>query len=306
MTFKSASSTNMSYSGNNSMAPSDQFDPTTYSYELESQDDLSQNWAYSSMASNIPPYANEPSYLSSYEDYSEIQEGTYTNEATFLGNIDQNPYSQEYILSTPFNNEGYNLQQQLSLPQQQQIYNSSSLSPSYYQSPSSIPSRQPTPSKIPLPSSPTPSTTTTLSLTSSPTPSPSASPSVLASTFVSASRYPSPNLQAHKQHPFPQSSTSTTSYQSTPLLNSTIPTSIPYITTTLIPTEESRRRNRRREQNRKAQFIFRQKRKDEVQRLQLEVRQLKGLLASSGTAASTTTCAQTVPLGNGGFAARYY
>lgn len=45
-------------------------------------------------------------------------------------------------------------------------------------------------------------------------------------------------------------------------------------------TEESRRRGRRREQNRKAQFVFRQKRKDEVQRLQLEVLHLKERLAT--------------------------
>ena len=43
---------------------------------------------------------------------------------------------------------------------------------------------------------------------------------------------------------------------------------------------QERRRRRRREQNRKAQFTFRQKRKDEVRRLQSEVADLKSRLAA--------------------------
>lgn len=70
--------------------------------------------------------------------------------------------------------------------------------------------------------------------------------------------------------------------------------------------EESRRRGRRREQNRKAQFIFRQKRKDEVHRLQSEVLQLKQRLASiqATQAVAAATCAggdgKTCGAGEGG------
>lgn len=293
----------MSFSGNRNITSAEEFDFSAY--ELGSHEGLPQNWAYNNMTSNLPSYPTEESYLSSFEDYSEIPEVPYTNEATFVGNLNENPYNNGFILSTPFNNEVYNLQQ-LPLPQQQQIYNSSSLSPSYYQSPS-IPTRQPTPSKIPLPNSPTPSTASTLSLTSMP--SPSASPSVSA--------WPSADLQAQKT---PLSSSALSHRSTSPLLNSSsnMDRPIPYITTTLIPTEESRRRNRRREQNRKAQFIFRQKRKDEVQRLQLEINQLKGLLASRAPATTSTatscgtgelgTCRApcAVPMANNGFSAQCY
>lgn len=67
----------------------------------------------------------------------------------------------------------------------------------------------------------------------------------------------------------------------------------------MIGSEESRRRNRRREQNRKAQFIFRQKRKDEVQRLQHEVSQLKQLLATTSVQEMTTPAPHCVGTGGG-------
>lgn len=61
-----------------------------------------------------------------------------------------------------------------------------------------------------------------------------------------------------------------------------------------LPTEQDRK-HRRREQNRKAQSVFRQKRKCEVRKLQEEVAQLKKQLAKTrrdSTLASWTICAK--------------
>lgn len=259
MTSPSASSTNMSFSGNRNQTLIDPFDLSSYSYEHESQGDLAQNWAYTSMVSNIPSFPAEASYLSSFGEYSE-ESNTILGDP-FQSNLNEAPYTGGFVRSTPFHNGGYDVQQEQPLPQQQHTYNSSSLSPSYHHSSSMVArNRNPT-----IPHSPALSIATSLSLPSSP----------------SHSAWPSPDL--HTQDLSLSSSTVSLSHQSTPLDQT-----MPFITATMIGSEESRRRNRRREQNRKAQFIFRQKRKDEVQRLQHEVSQLKQLLATTSVQEMTT------------------